>query len=89
MGFIFCFNLFIPGEFFYINPLDQSISIRRIVWFVLLLSRIETTVFNANNVDYAASDLSLDCLPMAPLCDAKHKWINYLHCLCVKAFDHV
>ena len=40
------------------------------------------SVFNANSVDtdqtphYAASDLSLHCLPVSFLWDARHKWVN-------------
>ena len=88
MGFIFCSNLFMLSGFFYNNPLDRSISIRRVFWLVLLLPRIKTLKFNANNVDSAASDLSLDCLAMVLLCDARHKWIN-IFIVCVKAFGHV
>ena len=50
--------------------------------FLLLPYVIETPVLNANSVDSdwtphsAASDLSLHCLPMSLLWEARHKWVN-------------
>ena len=68
---------------FYPKSLDRSISNRRNVCLVLLLPCfIETPVLNANNVDpdqtphSASSDLSLYCLPMSPLWDARLKWVK-------------
>ena len=43
---------------------------------LLLPCFIEIPVFNANSVD--PSDLSLHCLPMSLLWNARNKWVNML-----------
>ena len=69
--------------FFYLHSLKRSISVRRNVWLVLLLSCfIANPLFNANSVDSghtshsAASDLGLHCLQMSLLWDAWHRWVK-------------
>ena len=76
-------KLFIPGELFYHNFLDQSFSNSRVCGSFLLLSCfIAIRVLNANRVDpdqtprSAASDLGLLCLLMSVLWDARHKWVK-------------
>ena len=53
------------------------------VWLVLLLSCfVEIPEFNANSVDpdqtlhFVVSDLSLHCLPMSLLWEARHEWVK-------------
>ena len=78
-----------PNKIFYMRFLDRSISNRRGVWLVLLLSCfIEILVFNANSLDpdqmlpSAVSDLGLGYLSVSHLWDARHKWINKADNLC-------
>ena len=58
-----------PSGLFYLESLDRSISNKRGVWLVFIITMfIEIPVFNANSVDpdqtprCAASDLGLHCL---------------------------
>ena len=72
-----------PNELFYKHSLDRSISNIRGVWLVLILPCfIEIHVFKANSADpdqtprSAASDLSLHCLQLSHLWDARLKWVK-------------
>ena len=58
-----------PSGLFYLESLDRSISNKRGVWLVFIITLfIEIPVFNANSIDpdqtprCAASDLGLHCL---------------------------
>ena len=64
-------NPFMPSGLFYLNSSNQSISSRRIVRLIFIITMfIEISVFNANNVDpdqtphSEASDLGLHSLTM-------------------------
>ena len=67
-----------PSGLFYLNTLDRIISDRKGVREILLPCFIETSVFNANGIDpdQTVSDLSLHCLPISLLWDARHKRVN-------------
>ena len=67
----------------YLNSLDQSISSKRGVCLVFIITRFtDIPVLNANNVDpdqmphSAASDLGLHVLPVSLFWDARHKWVD-------------
>ena len=79
-------NPFMPSGLFYLSSLDQSISILRGAWSVLIITLfIEIPVVNANSVDpdqtprAAASDLGLHCLSMSHLWDSRRKWVYVLN----------
>ena len=71
-----------PSGLFFCSSLDRFIFNRRRSCFVLLPYLKEIHVFNANSVDpdqtlrSAASDLSLNCLPISLLWDAGHIWVK-------------
>ena len=64
---------------FYLNSLDWSVSNRKGVWLLFIITGfIEILVYNANRVDpdqmphSVASDLGLYCLSMSLFGDARH-----------------
>ena len=72
-----------PSVLFYLNTLDRSISYIRVSGKFLLNSCfVEISELYANSVDpdqtphSAASDLSLHCLPMSLLSEARYKWVK-------------
>ena len=74
-----------PNGFFYLNSLDWSISSKRGVWLVFIITWFtEITVLYANNVDpdqtlhFAVSDLGLHCLPMSHLRDTMLKCVKLI-----------
>ena len=65
------FDLFTPSGLFYLNSLDESISSRKVVWLVFIVSIfVDISELKANSIDphqtprSAASDLGLHCLPV-------------------------
>ena len=66
-------NLFMPSGFFCFNSLDWSISNRKGVWLMSIITMffIEIPIINANSVDpdqtprSPTSQLSIHCLPMS------------------------
>ena len=74
------FNPFTPNVFFYHNSLDWSISNRKDVQPISII-----TMFYRNScikrkqcrpLSDAASYLGLHCLPMSLLWDVRHKWVT-------------
>ena len=76
-------NPFMPCRLFYYNSLDRSISNKRCVWLVSII-----TMFYRNSCTeckqcrpwsdaaFAASDLSLHCLSMSLSWNVRHEWVN-------------
>ena len=72
-----------PSRFFYRNSLDRSVTSKRGVWLVFIITMVyRNSCTYANSVDpdqtplSAASDLGLHCLPMSLLRYARHKWVE-------------
>ena len=72
------------SELFYHNSLDQSIFIRRVSGYFLLLLYVKENPVNANSVyldqtphsDSVASDLGLHCLPITLLGYLDKTWVK-------------
>ena len=75
-------NSFMLSGLFYLNSLDRSISNRKGVWLICIITMFYRFSCNQYRVDpdqtprSAASDLDLHCLPMSLLWDARHEWVK-------------
>ena len=77
-------NPFIPSGFFYLNSLDRSISYRRGVWLLFIITMfIEIYVFNAHSVDPDQTPLLRRLIWVYTVClcpflwDARLKWVKF------------